>query len=59
MQPLMIVIAATSGIALGTLVLAVIVTFRSSAVFPVLLGGLFLLMLLIGIDYWQWIHRDA
>ncbi len=55
----MIAIAVFTGIALGTVVLAVNVTFRESAVFPVLLGGLFFLILLIGIDYWQWIHQEG
>ncbi len=58
MQPVMIAIAAFTGIALGAILLAIAVTFRTTAEFPLLLGGIALLILLIGVDYWQWMHRE-
>jgi hypothetical protein len=58
MHPVMIAIAAFTGIALGTILLAIAVTFRATAEFPILMGGIVLLILLIGIDYWQWMHRE-
>jgi hypothetical protein len=55
----MLAIAASTGIALGALILAVNVTFCTGAVFWVLMGGVFFAMLLIGIDYWQWVHQKG
>ncbi|MDG6257799.1 MAG: hypothetical protein QCH35_09435 [Methanomicrobiaceae archaeon] len=57
-RPEMVAIAGCSGIALGAIVLAVTVTFSTSTLFPVLLGGIVVLLLLIAVDYWQWIHRE-
>jgi hypothetical protein len=54
----MVAIAAFTGIALGTIVLVVTVTFGASELFPILLGGILFLVLLIGVDYWQWIHLE-
>ena len=43
---------------LGIVIVVVTVIFRTRAEFPILLGGLCILLILIGIDYWQWIHRE-
>lgn len=58
-RPEMIAIAGCTGIALGAMVLSVVVTFGTSPLFPVLLAGIAAVLLLIALDYRQWIRHET